>query len=169
MGWASSRWLSFHQGRPRPWAAEDLRVGMCDASWGVTTSFSRRHNGDEDHFAERLIEAGDVIGCVADLDAHTLSFSLNGSFEAPFGVAFRECDFALGVVPAITIEFGFICRVNFGQEPLKFAAAAPNTMPVKTFVQRRLAEGVRASAGARADKLWPTTGQTVSKAVPLAL
>ena len=77
LGWVSSRWQSVH--RERPPVAEGACVGACDASWGVSASFSKRHDGTDMPFAKRLLEAGDIVGCVADVQNRTLSFSLNGT------------------------------------------------------------------------------------------
>ena len=62
-------------------------------------------------------KAGDIVGCMADLDAETLSFSLNGSTDAPMGVAFEDIDFHGGLFPALA---GSACDVtcNFGEDPL---------------------------------------------------
>ena len=76
IGWVNSRWQSVHQGRPS--VSEGGGVGACDASWGVSASFSKRHNGEDTPFANRSIETGDIIGCVADIRNRELSFSLNG-------------------------------------------------------------------------------------------
>ena len=61
-------------------------------------------------------KAGDVLGCMADLDAKTLSFSLNGSVDAPMGLAFEGIEFNGGVFPALTAS---LCSVvcNFGEDP----------------------------------------------------
>ena len=66
---------------------------------------------------------GDVIGIAADLSGGKacLSFSVNGSFAAPDGVAFENVEVgAGGLFPALTISMGTI-KYNFGEEPFKFA------------------------------------------------
>ena len=75
-------------------------------------------------------------------------------------MAWRDIDPALGLVPAISLEFGFICRVNFGREPFRFAPPTSSVLPVDKAVQERLASLVRASAGKHAGEWWPTTGET---------
>ena len=71
---------------------------------------------------------GDVLGCLADLDAKTLSFSLNGSTDAPMGVAFEGIGFEGSLFPALRAEQGlsisaaFAVSCNFGEDfanPLK--------------------------------------------------
>lgn len=66
---------------------------------------------------------GNVIGFAADLEKRTLSFSLNGSFEAPMGVAFEGVTFLEGIRPCLTLNKSCSFRVNFGEEP--FAHAPP--------------------------------------------
>eukprot|EP01062_Namystynia_karyoxenos_P053920 TRINITY_DN4395_c0_g1_i1.p1 TRINITY_DN4395_c0_g1~~TRINITY_DN4395_c0_g1_i1.p1 ORF type:complete len:855 (+),score=233.21 TRINITY_DN4395_c0_g1_i1:91-2565(+) len=56
-----------------------------------------------------------VLGCAADLDAGTLSFGLNGRWEAPFGVAFRDVSAAGGgLCPAVTACGGMRILVRLG-------------------------------------------------------
>ena len=64
---------------------------------------------------------GDIIGIAADLGAKTLSFSVNGSFVAPNGVAFEniQCG-AGGIFPAFSLGPCTI-QFNFGEEPFKFS------------------------------------------------
>ena len=64
---------------------------------------------------------GDVLGCLADLDAKTLSFSLNGSTDAPMGVAFEGIGFEGSLFPALAAAQGVV-SCNFGEDlanPLK--------------------------------------------------
>jgi hypothetical protein len=84
-----------------------------------------------------------------------------GSFKLPFGMAFRDIDPALGLVPAISLEFGFISRVNFGHEPFRFAPPASHVLPVELAVQKRLIKKLKESAGKHAEQWWPTTGEMV--------
>ena len=49
-----------------------------------------------------------------------MSFSMNGSFAAPMGVAFRDIVFVGGITPAITANNQSKFRFNFGQT--RFAA-----------------------------------------------
>jgi hypothetical protein len=107
-------------GRGRPFAL----VGWVDLQF--IASGSPRHVGSDAHgwafdvFHRQLFNGsgqaalewgdaaapGDVIGVAADLDASTMSFSLNGVWDAPMGVAFNNVVFAAGVLPAVTIGPG---------------------------------------------------------------
>jgi hypothetical protein len=52
-----------------------------------------------------------------DIDNRVMSFSLNGSFEAPMGVAFSEFVFSRGLFPAATFSAGQTATFNFGGPP----------------------------------------------------
>ena len=61
---------------------------------------------------------GDVMGCAIDLGAKTVSFSLNGSWDAPMGQAFEGIEVDRGVLPAVTAQ-GMQVRLNLGEKALK--------------------------------------------------
>jgi hypothetical protein len=66
-------------------------------------------------------EVGDVVGFAVDVDAGTVSFSLNGSWERPWGVAFSGIQFDGPVVPALTVDHNSKLEVNFGHQPFRFS------------------------------------------------
>lgn len=68
---------------------------------------------------------GDVLGCAVDMDARTISWSLNGSFAAPMGVAFSNFNYTGGFVPAFTLQ-RFACSVEWGQSKLRYAPPTPD-------------------------------------------
>ena len=60
-------------------------------------------------------QPGDVVGVAADMESGTLSYSVNGSFEAPNGAAFEGVACAPGgVFPALSGQGGLKVRCNFG-------------------------------------------------------
>jgi nucleoredoxin len=90
-------------------------VGDDAFSWGYDGDRQQKwHSGSESFGASW--KKGDVIGFAADMDKKELSFSVNGSFESPNGVAFTGIK-ADWLAPALT-GYGEI-QVNFGQAPLK--------------------------------------------------
>jgi hypothetical protein len=58
--------------------------------------------------------AGDIVGCAVNLDDRTMSFSVNGSFEAPMGMAFAEFNANRGLYPCMSISHGETVTVNLG-------------------------------------------------------
>ena len=63
---------------------------------------------------------GDVLGLACDMVNKSVSFSVNGSFEPPLGLAFQNIA-AHSIAPAFTASSGFKVVANFGQLPLKHA------------------------------------------------
>jgi hypothetical protein len=61
---------------------------------------------------------GDVLGLACDMVNKTISFAVNGSFNAPLGVAFVNIT-AEWIAPAFTGSNGFHVVVNFGHLPFK--------------------------------------------------
>jgi hypothetical protein len=65
-------------------------------------------------------QEGDVVGLACDMVNKTVSFSVNGSFQPPLGVAFQNIA-ADSVAPAFTAQTSCKVVANFGQLPLKHA------------------------------------------------
>jgi Ca2+-binding EF-hand superfamily protein len=75
-------------------------------SWGYDGSSGvKMHKGSVPYAAHVHWKANDVVGCILDLDAGTIAYSLNGTY---LGVAFRSVSF-LGdnsIFPAMTLQGG---------------------------------------------------------------
>ena len=75
--------------------------------------------------------SGDIVGVLMDLDAKTIAFSLNGSFDLPMGVACRGLHISGGLVPALSLTQGYGAatrpklRLNFGAIPFRFPLPSP--------------------------------------------
>jgi ankyrin repeat protein len=65
-------------------------------------------------------QEGDVLGLACDMVSKSVSFSVNGSFEPPLGLAFQNIA-ADSIAPAFSADSGFKVVANFGQLPLKHA------------------------------------------------
>ena len=70
--------------------------------------------------------SGDVVGCAWSLAAGatgniTISFSLNGSWDAPMGAAFEGVHPEGELRPALTLSRGAEVEVNTGSQPFRFA------------------------------------------------
>jgi len=64
---------------------------------------------------------GDVVGCSLDIEAKTISYSLNGSNDDPMGAAFTDVEFSAFLKPAISIKsFSSLCKFNAQQNSLKY-------------------------------------------------
>ena len=85
---------------------------ICTGTW---------HNGSRQF--GRNWKTGDVIGVACDFHKRTLSFSTNGSFAKPFGVAYRNIEFAGGLSPAFTVQGG-----SYGTGEFKIILGGKNRM-----------------------------------------
>ena len=85
------------------WAVDGVRKKVWHKSHDQSSGF-----GD-------LWAVNDVIGCAIDTRAKTISFSKNGSFAPPYGVAFRNIKVTLPVKAAWTnTNYGAIFKPLFG-------------------------------------------------------
>lgn len=186
IGWVNSRWNAEIEGHGHTGSGSGPHgVGTDAHSWGLTAALHKKHLGIEEQFdthRNASLRAGDVVGCIADIagTTSTLSFTLNGSTQR-LGVAYRgNVITAHGLTPAVTIEFGFQCRINFGERPFRHsptpsAGASGLSVPLPVLVQvSKLRLGALntedamgndpATATTTTDndvstaRLWPTTG-----------
>jgi len=67
---------------------------------------------------------GDVVTIAADLDAGILTFGLNGCYDAPMGIAFKDIfesrNEAFALAPALSGSHNTAVHVNFGEMGFKF-------------------------------------------------
>jgi hypothetical protein len=80
-------------------------------------------------------QEGDVLGLACDMVNKTVSFSVNGSFEPPLGVAFDKI-VADSIAPAFSAGLGFKVVANFGQLPLKHAPPDETYVSVHAAAQK---------------------------------
>ena len=96
-------------------------VGNDDHSWGFDGNrvqlWGNNQSVKEVKFGSAL-KVGDILGLAIDLELKTISFSLNGDFSSPFGVAFVGIKLprAASVFPAISSHSG-VYNFNFGEQP----------------------------------------------------
>jgi len=91
-------------------------------SWGLDGHRVFKWHGGGTRWGRAWTE-GDVIGFIADLDKRSFTFSLNGSFEPPMGLAFENVTFVEGIRPCLTLNKTSSLRINFGEEPFRNAPA----------------------------------------------
>ncbi len=123
------------------WAFDGVRV----RKWGKTSSGAEddeEEDGEDDEEEDEGSSAfgvewqeGDVLGLACDMVNKTVSFSVNGSFEPPLGVAFDKI-VADSIAPAFTAELGFKVVANFGQLPLKHAPPDETYVSVHAAAQK---------------------------------
>ncbi|XP_043914983.1 ryanodine receptor 2 [Protopterus annectens] len=111
-------------GWTRPGIRPDRELGSDDQSF-VFDGFKaqRWHQGNE-HFG-RSWQAGDVVGCMADMNEHTIMFTLNGEVlldDSGSELAFKDFEVGDGFIPVCSLGLSQIARMNFGKDvsTLKF-------------------------------------------------
>ena len=98
-------------------------VGDDTYSWGFDGHRIMKWNGGSQPFGTGWV-AGDVLGLAIDLVDKTVSFSVNGNFSEPCGVAFTNIDIpASWIMPALTSHSGTY-QINFGDR--SFIHAPPD-------------------------------------------
>ena len=121
------------------WAFDGVRV----SKWGKTGSEEEEEEEDEEWCKdEEGINAfgvawkeGDVLGLACDMVNKSVSFSVNGSFQPPLGLAFQNIA-ADSIAPAFTADTGFKVVANFGQLPLKHAPPDETYVSVHAAAQK---------------------------------
>jgi hypothetical protein len=78
---------------------------------------------------------GDVLGLACDMVNKSVSFSVNGSFEPPLGLAFQNIA-ADSIAPAFSAWDGFKVVANFGQLPWKHAPPDETYVSVHAAAQK---------------------------------
>ncbi len=118
-GWATQGFESSTQNTQKG-------VGDNAFSWGFDGIRVSKWGDGKSGFGAEWQE-GDVLGLACDMVNKTVSFSVNGSFEAPLGIAFDNIT-ADWITPAFSANRGFEVVANFGYLPFK------HVPPDKTYV-----------------------------------
>ncbi len=110
-------------------------VGDNAFSWGFDgVRVCKWGDGSDSAFGVEWQE-GDVLGLACDMVNKSVSFSVNGSFEPPLGLAFQNIA-ADSMAPAFTANIGFKVEANFGQLPLKHAPPDETYVSVHAAAQK---------------------------------
>ncbi len=115
------------------WGFDGVQV----SKWGKTSSGDfgvEWQEGDVVDFGVEWQE-GDVLGLACDMVNKTVSFSVNGSFEPPLGLAFQNIS-AHSIAPAFSASRGFKVVANFGQLSLKHAPPDETYVSVHAAAQK---------------------------------
>jgi ankyrin repeat protein len=127
-GWAT-------EGFERSTESTGEGVGDNAFSWGFDgMRVSKWGDGSSSTFGA-VWQEGDVLGLACDMVNKTVSFSVNGSFEPPLGVAFENIA-ADCIAPAFTALSGFKVVANFGHLPFKHAPPDETYVSVHAAAQK---------------------------------
>uniref|UniRef100_A0AAQ5YL56 Ryanodine receptor 2 n=1 Tax=Amphiprion ocellaris TaxID=80972 RepID=A0AAQ5YL56_AMPOC len=104
-------------GWARPGCLPDQELGSDDQAF-VFDGFKvqRWHQGNE-HFG-RAWQTGDVVGCMVDLNEHTMMFTLNGEVlldDSGSELAFKDFETGEGFIPVCSLGVCQVGRMNFGK------------------------------------------------------
>ncbi|XP_034049809.1 ryanodine receptor 2 isoform X2 [Thalassophryne amazonica] len=104
-------------GWARPGCLPDLELGSDDQAF-VFDGFKvqRWHQGNE-HFG-RAWQTGDVVGCMVNLNEHTMMFTLNGEVlldDSGSELAFKDFEVSEGFIPVCSLGVCQVGRMNFGK------------------------------------------------------
>ena len=108
-------------------------------SWAFDGNRCQKWSGGSSSWGKRW-RTGQTLGCAIDIDKGEISFSLNGIWNTPMGVAFEGAKFEGGVFPAVTGEKAFQFKMNLGQNGFKFEPPSKEYRPVWADVQSSHAE-----------------------------
>ena len=129
-------------------------------SWAWDGKREKRWHNGSSTWGQRW-KAGDVVGCAADFGggggtpgkpakAGKLSYSLNGKWASPMGVAFEAVD-AAALRPCLSFNHSFRCRVNTGERPFRHAPPAGKRCRMETL---KLCEPEESRPGCSSIPLW---------------
>ncbi|NWR16548.1 RYR2 protein, partial [Emberiza fucata] len=105
-------------GWTRPGCLPDQELGSDEEAF-VFDGFKaqRWHQGNE-HFGRSWL-AGDVVGCMVDMNEHTMMFTLNGEIlldDSGSELAFKDFEIADGFLPVCSLGPSQVGRMNFGKD-----------------------------------------------------
>ena len=127
-GWATEGFE-----RIEGWSGKGVGDDTC--SWGFDGHRIMKWNGGDQPFGTGWV-AGDVLGLAIDLADKTVSFSVNGDFSEPCGVAFSNIDVPAGwIMPALTSQTGTY-RINFGDRSFVHPPPDESYQPVALGIQQ---------------------------------
>uniref|UniRef100_A0A452IT39 Uncharacterized protein n=1 Tax=Gopherus agassizii TaxID=38772 RepID=A0A452IT39_9SAUR len=105
-------------GWTRPGCQPDQELGSDEQAF-VFDGFKaqRWHQGNE-HFGRSWL-AGDVVGCMVDMNEHTMMFTLNGEIlldDSGSELAFKDFEVGDGFIPVCSLGLSQVGRMNFGKD-----------------------------------------------------
>ncbi|XP_041105563.1 ryanodine receptor 2-like [Polyodon spathula] len=105
-------------GWARPGCLPDQELGSDDQAFVFDGFKAQRWNQGNEHFG-RSWQAGDVVGCMVDLNEHTMMFTLNGEVlldDSGSELAFKDFEVLQGFIPVCSLGVCQVGRMNFGKD-----------------------------------------------------
>ncbi|RXM31020.1 hypothetical protein EOD39_7372, partial [Acipenser ruthenus] len=105
-------------GWARPGCLPDQELGSDDQAFVFDGFKAQRWNQGNEHFG-RSWQAGDVVGCMVDLNEHTMMFTLNGEVlldDSGSELAFKDFEVLEGFIPVSSLGVCQVGRMNFGKD-----------------------------------------------------
>ncbi|GCB66916.1 hypothetical protein scyTo_0005050, partial [Scyliorhinus torazame] len=105
-------------GWTRPGCRPDQELGTDDQSFVFDGLKAQRWHQGNEHFG-RSWQAGDVVGCLVDMNEYTMTFTLNGEVlldDSGSELAFKDFEVADGFIPVCSLGLSQVGRMNFGND-----------------------------------------------------
>ncbi|MEJ1284490.1 hypothetical protein NN561_015475 [Cricetulus griseus] len=105
-------------GWSRPGCQPDLELGSDERAFAFDGFKAQRWHQGNEHYG-RSWQAGDVVGCMVDMNEHTMMFTLNGEIlldDSGSELAFKDFDVGDGFIPVCSLGVAQVGRMNFGKD-----------------------------------------------------
>ncbi|XP_031824383.1 ryanodine receptor 2 isoform X11 [Sarcophilus harrisii] len=111
-------------GWSRPGCQPDQELGSDERAFAFDGFKAQRWHQGSEHYG-RSWQAGDVVGCMVDMNEHTMMFTLNGEIlldDSGSELAFKDFEVIDGFIPVCSLGVAQVGRMNFGKDvsTLKF-------------------------------------------------
>ncbi|KAJ7416519.1 hypothetical protein BTVI_35536 [Pitangus sulphuratus] len=105
-------------GWTRPGCLPDQELGSDEEAFVFDGYKAQRWHQGNEHFGRSWL-AGDVVGCMVDMNEHTMMFTLNGEIlldDSGSELAFKDFEVGDGFLPVCSLGPSQVGRMNFGKD-----------------------------------------------------
>ncbi|XP_062938981.1 ryanodine receptor 2 [Cynocephalus volans] len=105
-------------GWSRPGCQPDQELGSDERAFAFDGFKAQRWHQGNEHYG-RAWQAGDVVGCMVDMNERTMMFTLNGEIlldDSGSELAFKDFDVGDGFIPVCSLGVAQVGRLNFGKD-----------------------------------------------------
>ncbi|XP_075412509.1 ryanodine receptor 2 [Tenrec ecaudatus] len=105
-------------GWSRPACQPDQELGSDEHAFAFDGFKAQRWHQGNEHYG-RSWQAGDVVGCMVDMNEHTMMFTLNGEIlldDSGSELAFKDFEVGDGFIPVCSLGVAQVGRMNFGKD-----------------------------------------------------